>query len=77
MKSQVLLLLSVSLVLDCAGALERRPVRMFHGLGSECKKEDDDDDDDIKNGYKCVETGSGADSFTRSIKDQAIIGCKK
>ena len=60
-------------LLHCLAALENRPVRIFHGLGDDCKN--------FKppTGYEhisCVETGAGNASMTNKIEEMAEEGCK-
>ena len=70
MKSTILLLSSLLFLSEAEGVLDPRPVRIFHGLGDDCKNHYE-----IKENFKCVETGADIQSITKSIESQAIKGC--
>ena len=72
MKTTIIFLPSLLFFIGCLEVLGRRPVRVFHGLGRDCKSETY-----LPENYKCVETGGEINSFLKSIKDQAIKGCEK
>ena len=66
------LFLSLQIIfLGYQGELAVRPVRIFHGLGDYCEETKDPNTN-----YKCVETGAKNESFRKSIKTQAMIGCE-
>lgn len=70
MKSSILLLSFLLLWFENEGLLAPRPVRIFHGLGDDCRNHFE-----LNENCKCVETGAEIQSITKSIERQAIKGC--
>ena len=74
MKTTILLLSSLLFFYSNQQNLDPRPVRIFHGLGDDCLNHDYQNENE---NFKCIETGAGGKSYTKSIKAQALKGCKQ